>query len=245
MVPSAEDKMDKFGTDGEAMVCTGDCGIMEKSFLIAAFRGDDDLFSRPERMELADASIDNELCDPPNLKVLCATATEAANCGISSKLCRRGYRNEPPANMYTLVQEIGRMDRDGALPAGENRYEIHISFPSFVGMFVHCKTQHDPGERDRQLVAAYEVLQFLVAPTECYHRFMERYFEHDTTGDGKVDCNQYCSYCRGSSKELTGVFRKKELIQKLCVFLNAKPRKVSEFIKYLRSVKNIRAKAGI
>ena len=183
MVPSAENNLDKSGRDGEAMACTGDCGIMEKSFLIAAFRGDEDLFSRPEREELADTTIDDELCEMPNLKVMCAT--EAANCGISSKLCRRGYRNAPPANMYTLVQEMGRMDRD-----------------------------------------------FL------YHSFMERYFKHDTSGQGKIACGRYCSYCTNGYKHMTGVFRKKELIQQLSgVFLNGRSPVFKELIPFLKSVK--------
>ena len=183
MVPSAENNLDKSGRDGEAMACTGDCGIMEKSFLIAAFRGDEDLFSRPEREELADTTIDDELCEMPNLKVL--AATEAANCGISSKLCRRGYRNAPPANMYTLVQEMGRMDRD-----------------------------------------------FL------YHSFMERYFKHDTSGQGKIACGHYCSYCTNGYKHMTGVFRKKELIQQLSgVFLNGRSPVFKELIPFLKSVK--------
>ena len=109
MVPTAENLMDKAGIDGESMPCTGDSGIAQKSFTMAAFQGDMELFSRPQREELANAVIDEEMCEPPNLRILPATA--AANCGISSDECHRCYRVGLPPNLYDLIQEMGRCDR--------------------------------------------------------------------------------------------------------------------------------------
>ena len=125
MVPTAENLMDKAGIDGESMPCTGDSGIAQKSFTMAAFRGDRELFSRPQREELANEVIDEEMCEPPNLRILPATA--AANCGISSDDCHRCYRVGLPPNLYDLIQEMGRCDCKRDLPAGENRYEVHVS----------------------------------------------------------------------------------------------------------------------
>ena len=90
----------------------------EKSFMLAAFRGNTDLFSRPERIELANAGIYEEMCQLPDLKVLAATA--AANCGISSDLCHRSYQVGPAPNLYNTVQEMGHIDRDRYLIPGLN-----------------------------------------------------------------------------------------------------------------------------
>ena len=53
--------------------------------------------SRPERIELANAGIDDKMCQLPDLKVLAAMA--AANCGISSDLCHQSYRVGPAPNL--------------------------------------------------------------------------------------------------------------------------------------------------
>ena len=53
LVPSAENLLDTLGLDTEAMACTGGAGLPEKAFMLATFRGDEDLFTRPQREELA------------------------------------------------------------------------------------------------------------------------------------------------------------------------------------------------
>jgi hypothetical protein len=44
----------------------------------------------------------------PALRVM--PATKAADCGVSSSLCRWLYRNGLAPSMYSLVQEMGRVD---------------------------------------------------------------------------------------------------------------------------------------
>ena len=81
MTPSAEKVLDSLSIEGEVMPLTGDCGIMQKVFLMAAFCGK--------------ATYDNEDRDDddeyelPNIVVMLATS--AANCGVSSKDCLQSY----------------------------------------------------------------------------------------------------------------------------------------------------------
>ena len=70
----------------------------------------------------------------PNLKIM--PATKAADCGISSKRCKRSYRIGLAPSMYSLVQEIGRVDRDPLAGIGDNRYEAHLFFFCAVKLFV-------------------------------------------------------------------------------------------------------------
>ncbi|KAL7524738.1 hypothetical protein ACHAWF_002535 [Thalassiosira exigua] len=237
MVPSAENMLDKLGIDGESMPCTGDSGIAQKSFTLAAFRGDKDLFTRPQRQELVNAIIDDEMCRPANLRILPATA--AANCGISSDECHRCYRVGLPPHLYDLVQEMGRCDRKRDLPAGENRCEVHVSFPIFIDLYVRIMQEKEKAERDRQLVALFELLQLTLTPTECFHVALERYFEHDREDHVRCECGHYCSYCTGGHDELTGTFRRKELCGLLVskCFNGTQPSH-KDFIRFIKSVKN-------
>jgi len=47
----------------------------------------------------------------------------------------------------------------------------------------------------------YDVLKFLVLPTECYHTGMEKKFEWKQSA--KEDCQYYCSKCRGEVPKFT------------------------------------------
>jgi hypothetical protein len=76
--------------------------------------------------------------------------------------------------MYSLVQEMGRVDRNLLEGPGDNRYEVHISFSCLVQLCVRIMQEPDPGERKIQLLSMYEVLQVLVTPNECQHVMMER-----------------------------------------------------------------------
>ena len=134
LVPSAESILDTLRLEGEAMACTGGCSLAQKSFILAAFRGDKQLFQQPDREECLNIKMDDELTDPPLLKVLPATA--AANCGVSSDFCHRCYRIGPPPDLYDLVQEMGRTDRDRRLPPGWNCFEMHVSWPTVVSVYV-------------------------------------------------------------------------------------------------------------
>ena len=155
MVPKGEDILDSLGIQGESLPCTGDSGTAQKAFILAAFRGDTDLFSRPDRQELADADIDDEVCDEADLRILSATA--AANCGISSNHCYRSYRIGVPPNIYDLIQEMGRVDRDRTKAAGENRCKVHVSWPTFVTLFIRVMRGSDSNERKQQMLSLIHI----------------------------------------------------------------------------------------
>ena len=82
LTPSAEKVLDSLGIEGEVMPLTGDCGIMQKVFLMAAFCGDA-TYNNEDRD-------DDDNYELPHLLVM--PATSAANCGVSSKDCSRSYR---------------------------------------------------------------------------------------------------------------------------------------------------------
>ena len=82
LAPSAETAMDSLKLEGGIMACTGEAGLPTTSFLLAAFCGDNQLFSCPNQEELQDIDIDKKMCDDPNLLILLSTA--AKNYGISS-----------------------------------------------------------------------------------------------------------------------------------------------------------------
>ncbi len=83
-------------------------------------------------------------------------ATKAADCGVSSNLCRRSYRNGIPPSMYSIVQEMGRVDRNPSTDTNGgdeilNKYEVHISFMCLVKLYARIM-QH-PEKTERQFDA--------------------------------------------------------------------------------------------
>ena len=129
----------------------------------------------------------------PNIQIMMGTS--AVNVGISSNTLTTCMHKGLPPNLYNLVQALGRVDRKQTSEPGSNRYEIHISFDSVVSLYIRLMTNEDSTERQKQLVAMFEVLRFLVVPTDCYHSFIETYFEVGPTEE-KTCCGNFCSYCR-------------------------------------------------
>ena len=196
LVPSAEKILEELGIEGEVIPLTGGNGIMDKVFVMDAFgRLASEIDNNPGDPNAVDDPMYYAL---PNLVVMPATST--ANCGVSSAKCYRSYRIGPPPSMYDLVQEIGRVDRVGDLPPGANTYEIHLSVPLFVSLFVRVMSVPDKAERNKQLVAIYEVLAITMVPTLCQHSTMELYFERDTQASDKSPCGKFCSFCTGRAK---------------------------------------------
>ena len=165
-------------------------------------------------------------------------ATSAANCGVSSAKCYRSYRVGPPPSLYDLVQEMGRVDRVGDLPPGANRYEIHLSVPLFVSLFVRVMSVSDKVERNKQLVGIYEVLSAIMVPTGCQHSSMELYFEHDTNATDKVPCEKFCSFCTGRVKKHAGEFQRDNLREIMMADLfNDSPPTFEHVLKFFKTNK--------
>jgi hypothetical protein len=97
--------------------------------------------------------------------------------------------------MYSLVQEMGRVDRNPFEGPGDNRYEVHISFSCLVQLYVRIMQKPDPGEREIQLLSMHEVLQVLVTPNECQHVMMERYFKSPSSSRVYEPCRTKFTQC--------------------------------------------------
>jgi hypothetical protein len=101
----------------------------------------------------------------PNLIIM--PATKAADCGVSSKLCRWSYRVAMPPSFYSIVQEMGRVDRIPIYDKSEyfernNRYEIHILFICAVKLYSQIMQHPDRTERETQMESMMSILSFLV-----------------------------------------------------------------------------------
>ena len=217
------------------MACTGGAGLPAKSFMMAPFRGDEEMFTRLQREELADLTIDDEMCDLVNMSALATTA--AAQCGISSDKCHRCYRIGTPANLYDLVQEMGRTDRDRSLPPGDNRFEVHVSWPNIVHLYVRIMRNPAGPDRDSQMIRFHELMKMLFAPEECFHVALEKYFEHrGSTSRGP--CRFYCSFCSSNHTDFAGTFRKAELISVLSTeCFNGNTPSADNFLKTMKRCK--------
>ena len=100
-------------TKGELKVfvaLTGECGLMMKSYLMAAFCGDDIL---------------DAVFELPTVWAM--PVTSAAQCGLSSRKCKRCYRYGPCPNWHDLMQEMGRVARDIMVESGSNEYRTFLT----------------------------------------------------------------------------------------------------------------------
>ena len=84
-------------------------------------------------------------------------ATKAADCGVSSTRCRCSYQIGLAPSMYSLVQEMGRVDRNPLMLIGNNCYEVHTSFTCIVKLFVRIMQNPVAEERATQLASMWEV----------------------------------------------------------------------------------------
>ena len=110
------------------------------------------------------------------------------------------------------MQTMGRVDRRLDAVPGTNVFEIHLSFDTLVTMFIRIKQGESNKERSIQLVALFEVLEFLLIPDECYHSYLEHYLEV-VTDNNKEPCKHFCTYCRKDHLQFTGQFYSAKLIK--------------------------------
>ena len=142
-------------------------------------------------------------------KIQIIVATKSAEAGINGKCLKFGRMSGFPNNFYEVVQQLGRVDRGTAKP-GENTYETHVDFYSYVSLFVRIMSCDNADERMIQLAQLHEVMKVALLPEVCYYTAMERKFEW-TTDAGKTGCEHYCSHCRGDVKKFTKRVNKERL----------------------------------
>ena len=187
------------------------------------------------RMGSSEEDDDDSLALP---KVQIVVGTKALQCGVSGNYIKHAFKKGFPANMYELVQELGRVDRQRNAEPGTNTYEIHVSFDSYISIFVRIMQNKDSSERQVQLRQLHEVLEFLLVPSTCYHTIIEHYFERQSEGE-KCHCGDQCSFCLDEHDDFTGKVNKKGLLHVLLtkVFSSTKAPNCPELIKQLKSHK--------
>ena len=88
--------------NGVFLAITGDCGLMLKWFLMAAFCG-----------VKSDSNDDDSNASLPKI---CMSCTSTANCGVSSDKCTSCFRLGPPPAWHEMVQDMGHVDRPHNMP---------------------------------------------------------------------------------------------------------------------------------
>jgi hypothetical protein len=187
MLEKCEDSWRRMGHEsflpGRVISFTGNDGLQSKVFVMrvrASNVSDDD-------------NTDEEL---PNLLIM--PATKATDCGVSSNLCCRSYRVGVASLLYSIVQEMGRIDQ---VPLGNdvelspNQYEVHLSFTCAVKLYVRIMQHPEKTERKRQLDSMMSVLSFLVVPIDCQQVILERYFDDQNATHCPEPCLNSCSKC--------------------------------------------------
>ena len=126
-------------------------------------------------------------------KTQVVVGTDVMNAGVSSDYMKYCFYRGIPPNLYVLMQTMGCVDRCLDAEPGTHTFEIHLSFDTLVTMFIRIKQGESNKEQSIQRVALFEVLEFLVIPDECYHSYLEHYFEV-VTDDNKEPCGEFCTY---------------------------------------------------
>ena len=208
---------------------------------VQSFTGDDGLQRKVQSMKAWATEQDHQgMVDDvlPNLVVM--PATKAADCGVSSNLCRRSYRIGLPPTFYSIVQEMGRVDRIATeSDEVENRYEIHISFNCAVKLYSRIMQHPDRTERLLQLEWMMSVLSFLVLPRNCQRITLEKHFEDPNTNRSYVPCRNRCRYCVRLGS-FTGWINRNKLTSLLMGFgLHGKSQTPSSLIKFVKDNKHL------
>ncbi len=141
--------------NGKFMSLTGDCGMMLKSFMMAAFCGD--------------------VHDDNLPRIWCMPCTSAANCGVSSKKCTSCFCIGPPPSWHEMVQEMGRVDRLHTTEDGVNTYNIYFNLNTFLSLWLRIQEESNASVRVRQLEGLMDILNLLVLPRCCYHDVIEEF----------------------------------------------------------------------
>ena len=156
----------------------------------------------------------------------------AANAGVSSNWLMVAKHKGLPASFYDIMQELGREDRKLSGEPGSSSYQIHVSFGSYGLLFLRIMGTKNTSERAELLSG------FLVLPSECYHSFIETYFEVNT--EEKVGCGNWCTYCRGDHPNFTKQLKRVGLCNHLTSPLLGTKNKetTSSFMKQLETNKS-------
>jgi len=187
--------------DCNVVAFTGDCGIMMKSYLMAAFCG----LSRENGYNGATLPL-----------LFAMPCIPAANTGIDNYHLKDILRKSLPPNKIDVVQEMASRADRGHNPIGVKKYEVFLSFDNVMHLVLCIFQTKSERVRENELSEFYDVLQMLVLPTDCYHILLEQWFERPASLDKTVNTIMPCSdkypFCRREHLEFTKHFDKGALI---------------------------------
>jgi hypothetical protein len=142
-------------TDGEFISITGDCGIILKIYLMAAFTGE-----TMEKMNFTTTTTNMQQMSLPN--IWCIPCTYAANCGISSRKCSFCFRIGPPPSWHKMVQEMGCVDHVHNSIVGTNSYKIYLNFNMFLLLWCHVQSEVNKVVQEQGMGNLMKLLMLLV-----------------------------------------------------------------------------------
>jgi hypothetical protein len=156
-IPNAmENVIQQIPDSGEVIPLTGDDGLQFKDFTMHAFANDNE--SRDEEV----GGNGGPISLLPNLTIM--LATKVVDRDVSSKLCQQSYCYGLVPLMYSLVQEMGCVDRNPLEGPGDIQYEVHITFPCLMMLYLRIMQHSDPSKRDIQLLIMFDILKLVVIP---------------------------------------------------------------------------------
>jgi superfamily II DNA helicase RecQ len=177
---------------GDVIALTGIAGVMMKTWLMYCFCCED-------------------LQHQPSLTIFPVTAT--ANCGVNCRKCSGADSYGPPPSIYELFQQLGRADRKNDGLPGENDYTVFMSLKLYINLLLRVWKTENKEEREILERDLHEVLEFLVLPTDCYHKTLEEKLEDPTITRVREPCRTACSFCNHDNLTFTDFFSKKNLIK--------------------------------
>jgi hypothetical protein len=216
---------------------TGDDGIQFKVFAMHAFSHDSNQINQNDFFK--GESLSSLI---PNLWIM--PATKAANCGVSSRFCCCLYRNSMAPLYYSLVQEMGRVDRipiDNHTGDLDNRYEMHLLFHCLVNLYVRIIQHPDHSERDLQYQSMMEVSKLVVVPTTCQHALMESFFENPDSTIQKILCLTKCAFCNNHYQHIIGQVHRETLSGLLITFcsMGSESKTTNDLVKFIKTKKSL------
>ena len=83
-----------------------------------------------------------------------------------------------------------------------------LSIPLFTNLYVQVMYVSNTIEWNRKLIVIYEVLTFVMVPTQCQHLSIDSYLEEGTDGSYRQPCESFFSFCYGRVNIQAGKLKK-------------------------------------
>lgn len=128
------------------------------------------------------------------------TATSAADVGIDSKFCGTGVAENPPTDVFDLVQKLYRVKRKGSM-FDDPTFLFILSTSSFQKVYWQVRSIPNRKTRQDKTELFLEVMSLLVLERSCIVRHLEARLSGVNRGAGAADetsCDK-CWNCRAAT----------------------------------------------